>query len=314
MGVLWAWTPTCKCPTTTQNFNRYSYALNNPLVYTDPNGESLLGVGIAMFFGTVMNTMMQGIAGNVNNAGQFFTAIGVGALSAVAGYGVGGAVAADMGVTSFVGGALSSGYGGLAGGFVGGAANAWALNGATFSQGLEQGILGASSGGALGALTGGIIGGCIAAKHGGNFWSGKGAVYLEFAPEMSGNKIKIADDLEYSNKFAREFSDENFGTVKSVENLYADGSLAKGLVAKGDFVYDAKGRSILGATESLGAGKGSNVYLYKAAFTSKEQFINGSMNRQKCGSSELIITHNGLIFSEIAIQICLSMRNTDFIF
>ncbi len=27
------------CRTSTQNFNRYSYALNNPLVYTDPDGE-----------------------------------------------------------------------------------------------------------------------------------------------------------------------------------------------------------------------------------------------------------------------------------
>ena len=36
-------------PDYTQNFNRYSYALNNPLVYTDPDGEFVL-LAIAGYF------------------------------------------------------------------------------------------------------------------------------------------------------------------------------------------------------------------------------------------------------------------------
>ena len=31
--------PYVQAPDNTQNYNRYSYALNNPLVYTDPTGE-----------------------------------------------------------------------------------------------------------------------------------------------------------------------------------------------------------------------------------------------------------------------------------
>jgi RHS repeat-associated protein len=33
--------PYVQMPDYSQNFNRYSYALNNPLVYTDPSGEFL---------------------------------------------------------------------------------------------------------------------------------------------------------------------------------------------------------------------------------------------------------------------------------
>jgi len=37
----------------TQNYNRYAYVLNNPLRYTDPSGESILGVGMDFFIGFV---------------------------------------------------------------------------------------------------------------------------------------------------------------------------------------------------------------------------------------------------------------------
>ncbi len=36
-------------PDFTQNFNRYSYCLNNPLIYTDPNGEFIFTILAAMF-------------------------------------------------------------------------------------------------------------------------------------------------------------------------------------------------------------------------------------------------------------------------
>lgn len=45
--------PFIQSPDFTQNFNRYSYVLNNPLIYTDPSGEfaftaALIAAGIAM--------------------------------------------------------------------------------------------------------------------------------------------------------------------------------------------------------------------------------------------------------------------------
>ena len=43
--------PYVQSPSNTQNFNRYSYCLNNPLKYTDPDGDSwlLAGIGIAAY-------------------------------------------------------------------------------------------------------------------------------------------------------------------------------------------------------------------------------------------------------------------------
>lgn len=38
-------------PDNSQNFNRYSYCLNNPLKYTDPSGNAYLVDDIAVFFG-----------------------------------------------------------------------------------------------------------------------------------------------------------------------------------------------------------------------------------------------------------------------
>ena len=76
--------------------------------------------------------------------------------------------------------------------------------------------------------------------------------------------------MEYSNEYTKEFSDEYFGNVKGLDNLYADGSMPNGYTQKGDFVINAKGQNIGGVTVYNGIGKGSNVFMFKASFTSME--------------------------------------------
>jgi hypothetical protein len=89
---------------------------------------------------------------------------------------------------------------------------------------------------------------------------------------MPGDKIEIGEGMDYTNKYAQTFSDENFGkSVAGVNDLYADGTLPPGYSTKGDVVLNANGQSVRGSTMYLGKGKGSNVYLYRAAFTSREQ-------------------------------------------
>ena len=57
--------PFIQSPTDPQNFNRYSYCLNNPLKYTDPDGESIVG---AMIIGAIIGAYSGGV---LANDGQF---------------------------------------------------------------------------------------------------------------------------------------------------------------------------------------------------------------------------------------------------
>ena len=72
-------------PFNTQNFNRYGYCMNNPLLYTDPTGEwFVIDDAIAMLVGGVVNLTINAIQGNVTSfwSGLGYFAVGVGAGAA----------------------------------------------------------------------------------------------------------------------------------------------------------------------------------------------------------------------------------------
>lgn len=77
--------PFVQMPDFTQNFNRYSYCLNNPLVYVDENGQIWWHILIGGTIGAVINIIQN--RDNINNAGEFFMLLGTGfaagALSSV---------------------------------------------------------------------------------------------------------------------------------------------------------------------------------------------------------------------------------------
>ena len=135
-------------PDNSQNFNRYSYCLNNPLRYTDPTGE-LFGIDdiiMAAVIGGIMNTAMQGMSGNINSCGDFFKSFGIGAFAGASGACIGAGVnvamtggsfwsgaaglANGISSTGFLAGAASGASAGFASGLITGTGNSW-MNGSS---------------------------------------------------------------------------------------------------------------------------------------------------------------------------------------
>ncbi|MBZ0244304.1 MAG: DUF5675 family protein, partial [Bacteroidales bacterium] len=175
--------PQLQSPDYSQNYNRYSYAWNNPLKYTDPSGEFIhLVIGAAI--GGVFNWLANGAQFNAAGLGHF----GVGALAGGLGAGIGagfGALASGAGHFSFMssaalgaqgfGAGAAVGFGtGFTGGMVTGTGNSL-IQGENIGKALSNGLNSALWGGTLGGLTGGISGGIRAARAGNNFWSGNPA-------------------------------------------------------------------------------------------------------------------------------------------
>jgi len=160
-------------PGYSQSFNRYAYALNNPLSVTDPDGENpliILGAILGGWMGmgkAMINSDKQGWG----LVGDMFKGLFVGAASGAAGAWAGGAAASAIGTGGFLGGAASGTAGGFTAGFVGGAGNAW-MNGAGFGTGLIAGVnIGITSGLISGSI-GGLIGGFDALSNDASFWDG----------------------------------------------------------------------------------------------------------------------------------------------
>ena len=275
--------PYVQAPDFTQNFNRYSYALNNPLKYSDESGElfgiddALIMFSLSAAIGAISGAFMASNSGakgalewSMYIAGGAF----LGAITAGWASGVSGIVASSTSLGGFFGGLTA----GLAGGAVGGGLSGFSFSlmaGANFSSAFNGGLSSAWKGAISGGLLGGLSNGIRSSMNEGNFWTGNGELIECFG--SSSQKIEVGEGMEYSNDYAKRFSDNNFGTeIKGVANLYADGSLPNRgeYIVKGDHVYRMKGNQLeetFGTCHRLGNGKTSNVYLYKSAFVSKEQ-------------------------------------------
>lgn len=164
----------------TQNYNRYGYVLNNPLLYTDPSGEflltsALIGAGIAILTNGIMNSM---------NDVPFFYGTGksatIGAVSGAISAGIG-SITSNMiiqaGMHGVVGGAISEIQGGkFIHGFYAGVVSSLVSSAITsFSTDVNGNLtkFGKSSYyEAVVLASGGLSGGISSSIAGGDFWSG----------------------------------------------------------------------------------------------------------------------------------------------
>ena len=180
--------PFVQAPEFSQSYNRYSYCLNNPLIYVDEDGE-FWHLVIGAVIGGISIWAMNGFEFSWKGLGYF----GVGALAGALGAGVGAGVSSAMTVSGSVSGGFAAGFwgttaattatssfltgaaiGGAAGfssGFVTGLGNGL-LDGKNFGQALWNGTTTGFWGGVAGGVLGGLAGGIDAMRDGRRFFDG----------------------------------------------------------------------------------------------------------------------------------------------
>lgn len=178
----------------TQAYNRFSYANNNPLKYTDPDGEIafLAVVGIVAAVSGGLNLAANW--GNVNSFGDGLFYFGVGA-GIGAGATVGGAALAPVIGT----GAISGAVFGAAGGFLGGFSNTMFSTGGDWNSAFNVGATGALYGGVGGAL----LAGAWAGFSGKNVWTGAspgGQSVFSFGGGENGPTFRLVDAYSIGRK------------------------------------------------------------------------------------------------------------------
>jgi RHS repeat-associated protein len=147
--------PYVQAPDFSQSFNRYSYALNNPLIYTDPSGEIvwfvpvIIGAAIGAYSGYKIADA-QGYS--FKDGSMYGYILGGAVIGGLAGY-----AGSAVGASALAGGSTamqSAITGGMVGGMLSGGINGagmTALAGGSFSDVLGGMVQGAVTGGFAGA-------------------------------------------------------------------------------------------------------------------------------------------------------------------
>ncbi|MET3037582.1 RHS repeat-associated core domain-containing protein [Chryseobacterium sp. NRRL B-14859] len=182
-------------PYNTQNYNKYGYVFNNPLLFSDPSGEYIFGITEAFVAAIVIGAMV-GTASYIINTiitGQKFTLLGYfkaeffGALSGAVTYGIGSIFTTTAGAAT----QFAASIGKVGSAFLQATAHGIAqgtlslMQGGTHQSGMISGFLGSmgatifkevagsfakSAEGMV--LSGAVMGGVGAELTGGNFWQG----------------------------------------------------------------------------------------------------------------------------------------------
>ena len=180
--------PYRQAPESWLNCNRFGYCMNNPVMYTDPDGEILIPILIAAAISAGVNVGIKAYNGQLHSAGDVAKALGWGALA--------GGVGGFIGVTA----APILAGGGFFAGFVTGTVCAFE---STLIQSLGNHIsfgdpmisnAALAFNSIMGGLTFGVGNGIMAKISGRNFWSGRPQQYC--GPDMDMLPQRVATEPE----------------------------------------------------------------------------------------------------------------------
>ena len=229
VGRFLSYDPYVQAPDFTQNFNRYSYCVNNPLKYTDESGKFVFSLFLGPL-GAVLDAACWGavIGGATYTAGialsdsgfdnwswsDFGRSVGFGALSGAVTFGIGEAFSA---IGNFAGtygtelirgvahgltqGGMSSLQGGnFWSGFASGALGSWAASGYSI-LGIEQAL------GETGMLVfSSIVGGISSVINGGDFWKG---AYIGLITAGFNHLQHKTEEYKFFDRLRRHYSKGN---------------------------------------------------------------------------------------------------------
>lgn len=211
-------------PDNTQSYNRYSYVVNNPLRYTDPDGNEPIS---AILIGAAVSVVFNGL-GNVTNHRNFFDNAGqaafFGALSGGMSAGIG-EVAAKI-ANPITKGLFQAAAHGLAGAYMSGLQGGNPMAG--FASGSLSSIVGSFVGtlgaGAAPTLIGGALSGGVGAHFGGgNFWDGvqQGLITtaLNHLAAHANERNLMEELLDRNNIKPHEKAEFNMETVYKILNI-----------------------------------------------------------------------------------------------
>ena len=182
-------------PYNTQNYNKYGYVLNNPLMFNDPSGEFFW---IAMVVGAIIGGVQNGLS-SMKNGGSFWGGFWKGAIV--------GAGSAYFAMGMPIGVIPGFFFGATTGAFFG--ALSAALNGQNVSS---AGLMG----GLIGGITGGIMGGYKAYKAGINVWTGTGKSVNAFEIETLQSDLSSDPYAYSSDSEMADFYNKNIGSVDGI--------------------------------------------------------------------------------------------------
>ncbi|MEO7977987.1 RHS repeat-associated core domain-containing protein [Flavobacterium sp.] len=247
-------------PENTQNYNRYAYVLNNPLMYSDPSGEAyelLAAIGIGAAIALASYTITALLADVPFSIGGLAKATFIGAATAAVTFGIGTAASSMFSTPAM--GFWQGAYQGAVIGSLSGAGGA--VSNAMFTGNnitLKAVLGGAASGALLGGAIGGIQGGIRAQGRGLSFWKGIGSSTSDIAisppvvlsGEQYGNNTELRADYDANiGRLDGMNLDEAEDVVKTSVFLGHKDNLAPGynLSSSGE-ITNANGQTVPGYT------------------------------------------------------------------